>query len=224
MHTTAMKNGADFFETYVPQINNPSPTVVEIGSQNVNGSLRDVCPEHVDYLGLDFVPGNGVDIILEDAYKFPLPTESMDIVVSSSCFEHAQMFWLTFLEVMRILKPSGLFYLNAPSAGSFHRYPVDCWRFYPDSGVALVTWGQRNGLPCTLLESYVHVGGSWQDFVAVFLKDQSLVNQYPGRILSRKTDFENGHLFGSQDILNESNVCQNELKLVAINKLTTIEY
>ena len=30
-----------------------------------------------------------------------------------------------------------LFYLNAPSNGEFHRYPVDCWRFYPDAGGAL---------------------------------------------------------------------------------------
>ena len=31
-----------------------------------------------------------------------------------------------------MLRPAGLFYLNAPSNGDFHRYPVDCWRIMPD--------------------------------------------------------------------------------------------
>jgi hypothetical protein len=60
-----------------------------------------------------------------------------------------------FIEIQRVLKPEGLFYLNAPSNGTYHRYPVDCWRFYPDSGVALSHWGQKNGYNTQLIESFV---------------------------------------------------------------------
>jgi SAM-dependent methyltransferase len=72
------------------------------------------------------------------SYKLPFADGSVDVVLSSSCFEHSEFFWLLFLEILRVLRPEGLFYLNAPSNGPFHRYPVDCWRFYPDSGNALV--------------------------------------------------------------------------------------
>ena len=55
---------------------------------------------------------------------------------------------------MRVLKPAGLLYINAPSNGDYHRYPVDCWRFFPDSGVALQNWANRNGYECAMLESF----------------------------------------------------------------------
>ena len=70
MHPTAMSEGKRFFDTYVSKMHRP--TVVEIGSQDVNGSLRDVCPVGVRYIGLDFVDGKGVDIVLSDPYQIPL--------------------------------------------------------------------------------------------------------------------------------------------------------
>jgi ubiquinone/menaquinone biosynthesis C-methylase UbiE len=109
---------------------------------------------------------------LEDAYSFPLEDNSVDIVVSSSCFEHADMFWLTYLEIMRILKPKGIFYLNAPTKGPHHGYPVDCWRFYPDAGKALTNWGKRNNYNNILLESYV---GSFTIYSGIAVLDTSLV-------------------------------------------------
>lgn len=222
MHPSAMSNGRSFFKTYSKDFGSSSKVkVIEIGSQNVNGSLREVCPEQFEYVGLDFQDAEGVDIVLDDPYSLPIESESVDIVVSSSCFEHSELFWLVFLEILRVLKPGGLFYLNAPSAGNFHRYPVDCWRFYPDSGKALVTWAKRNGINAALLESYTHRGENWQDFVSVFLKDESFVNRFPDRILDTKTDFENGQLLGNGDILNLNFVCQNDKKLDAIGRVVS---
>jgi hypothetical protein len=40
----------------------------------------------------------------------------------------------------RIVRPGGLIFLLAPSRGPEHRYPVDCWRFYPDGFRALAKW------------------------------------------------------------------------------------
>jgi SAM-dependent methyltransferase len=120
-------------------------TIVDIGSQDVNGSLRSVAPPNNKYIGVDFVEAKGVDVVITDPYSLPFEDESVDAVVSSSCFEHSEFFWLLFNEALRILKPTGLLYINVPSNGQFHRYPVDCWRFYPDSGVALQNWGKRSG-------------------------------------------------------------------------------
>ena len=166
-----------------------------------------------------FFDAYSASIPMEDPYRLPLADASVDIALSSSCFEHSEMFWVVFLEVMRVLKPTGLFYLNAPSAGSFHRYPVDCWRFYPDSGNALISWGKRNGLNPELLESFTQIGGRWQDYIAVFLKDSAEIERFPARILDSKKDFENGQPSGNPELLNHSQTCQNDRKLDAIGNI-----
>ncbi len=220
MHPTAMGNCRSFFDTYSKGFGTTTGVrVVEIGSQDVNGSLREVCPKGFEYIGVDFQAAKGVDVVLQDPYALPFEDGSIDIVVSSSCFEHSEMFWLVFLEIMRILKPKGLFYLNAPSAGAFHRFPVDCWRFYPDSGRALVAWARRNGLRAEILESYTQKGGSWQDFVGVFLKDAGHADAFPDRILDSKIDFENGQRLGHRELIKASGNSQNDMKLLAIGQI-----
>lgn len=214
MHSTAMQNCQSFFDTYAPTLTSRLHVkVIEIGSQNVNGTLRDTCPDHFEYIGVDFQDAKGVDVVLQDPYLLPFEDESIDVVLSSSCFEHSEMFWLVFLEILRVLKPNGLFYLNAPSTGSFHRYPVDCWRFYPDSGMALVNWAKRNGINAAILESYTQKSRDWQDYVAIFLKDESLSLEFPQRILDTKQDFLNGQLLSKDLVLNFQDTSQHETML-----------
>jgi SAM-dependent methyltransferase len=214
-----MNNAQKFFEVYSPGLaDSKNVTVVDIGAQDVNGSLREVCSPSFNYIGVDFQDARGVDIILEDPYVFPLDNESADIVVSSSCLEHSEMFWLAYLEMMRILKPGGLLYLNVPSGGDFHRYPVDCWRFFPDSGSALITWGKRNGLNNILLESYTDLAGYWGDFIGVFLKDHEHVASFPNRILDIKSDYENGMIYPNYDILDAQYISQDRRKITAISQ------
>ncbi len=197
MHKSALSTGALFFQTYLA--NQEGLTIVDIGSQDVNGSLRSVAPPQHHYIGVDFASGNGVDVVLTDPYVYPFDSDSVDCIVSSSCFEHSEFFWLSFLEMVRILRPGGLIYLNVPSNGLFHRYPVDCWRFYPDSGNALARWANANGYDIVPLESFVSNQDSqdgqfaWNDFVSVFLKGAyNLANVGDSRIMDSKKDVTNG--------------------------------
>lgn len=198
MHPSALNLGKLFFETYCGELQ--GAVVHDIGAQNVNGSLHDVCPPQLGYVGIDFVEGRGVDIVLDDPYRLPFDDNSLDIIVSSSCFEHSQFFWVIFLEMLRVLKPGGLLYINVPSNGSFHQYPVDCWRFYPDAGKALEAWAEREGYQSKLLESFVgerspdsfESGGAWNDFVAIFVKDRAFESQFPARMLDRLDNCWNG--------------------------------
>lgn len=201
MHHSALKIGHCFFQAYTGAL--AEGTVVDLGSQDVNGTLKLVCPGNLRYIGVDSAAGPGVDIVLVDPYVLPFESESVDVIVCSSVLEHSEFFWLLFLEALRVLKPHGLMYINAPANGEFHRYPVDCWRFYPDAGGALVRWAQRNGVPALLLESFVgeQDGDQWNDFVAVVLKDRSNLPRYPQRILDMKADFTNGIRASSGEIL-----------------------
>ena len=178
MHDTAYEHGRMFFELYC---SDGFDRVLDLGSQDVNGSLRDLCPVGTRYIGLDTMAAKGVDVVVSPNEVLPIASESIDAVVTTSAFEHDICFWDTFLELVRVLRAGGLIYINAPSNHAFHRYPLDCWRFYPDAGVALVRWAERRGSAIDLIESFIAQPrqDGWADFVAVFRKPG-------GRDLTRK--------------------------------------
>ena len=223
MHPSAYDLGKRFFETYCAD--RAVSTILDIGSQNVNGSLKDVCPEGINYIGVDFVAGEGVDVVLDQPYKLPFEDKSIDVIVCSSVFEHSQFFWVLYLEILRILRPNGLLYLNVPSNGYIHRYPVDCWRFYPDSGKALVEWANHSGYTCGLLESFIAgksnesvPEGMWNDFVCVFVRDVMFASNFPKRIINSLENYSNGYVdnpnleFKSKDTFLSPDFYEIELK------------
>jgi SAM-dependent methyltransferase len=168
MHDTAYQIGQRFFESYVRS----GKLILDIGSMDINGSLRDFRPEGSNYVGVDLEPGDGVDVVVKTNGQLPFSEEIFDIVVSTSCFEHDPIFWQTFLEMCRVLKDGGYLYLNAPSKGAYHQYPIDAWRFFPDAGIALRDWAQLNKQDIELLESFVTENKSdiWNDCVMIFGK------------------------------------------------------
>lgn len=201
MHQSAYEFAKRFFDVYVKD--RGPVRIAEIGSQNINGALRDHKPSNcIEYLGMDFEEGKGVDLVLNDAYDFPIKDDTYDVVVTSSCFEHSEMFWLTFLEGLRILKPTGVMYCNAPSAWMpYHRFPVDCWRFYPDAAKGLQTWARRNKIQAQVLESFIGMPDLTilcSDWTAVFIKDVEHIDLYKNRMvdyMEPKQHFFNGFRF-----------------------------
>lgn len=169
MHDTAFQIGTLAMNIYADL---QSAAILEIGSQSVNGSLRENALPTTKYVGLDIEQGEGVDLVVEPGKPLPVEDSSFDLVVASSVFEHDPCFWMTFLEMCRVTKDGGYIYINAPSNGVVHRYPQDNWRFYPDSGRALAQWALSQGHHATLVESFTadREGDIWNDFVAVFRK------------------------------------------------------
>ena len=154
MHISAINSFLDFKKNYLSD-KNSEIKIVEIGSKT-NESIKKYLNKNYKYIGVDIVEGNNVDIVLEDPYKLPFENESIDVVISISTFEHTEFFWLSYLEILRILKPTGLFFLNAPSNSKYHRHSTDNWRFYPDSSKALERWGQRNNFKPKNLEHFTN--------------------------------------------------------------------
>ena len=209
MHDTALEIGRRFFETY----GLATSTIVELGACNVNGTLRDVAPKNARYIGLDVAPGAGVDVVINPNAALPLASAAVDIVVSSSMLEHDAFFWQTFLEMARITKPGGIIYINAPSNGRYHRYPVDNWRFYPDCGRVLANWGASQGQKLVLQESFVaeRQGDVWNDFVAIFRKNGLFVDDLDVGFLSDSIRCTNVWRLGEPKVRLEREVSEDML-------------
>jgi SAM-dependent methyltransferase len=142
MHESSYIKVQSFVENYVDFSSESPIKVLDVGSMIVvPGALtyRSIFKEKkVQYIGLDVAPGLNVDYVPADPYSWSeIPDESIDVVISGQAFEHVPYFWITAAEMSRVLKPRGFLCLVFPSSGAVHRYPFDCWRFYPDSAQAL---------------------------------------------------------------------------------------
>jgi SAM-dependent methyltransferase len=171
MHQSSLRHMRRLADTYLAD--RPVLTVADLGSCDVNGSYRPLFTRPGwRYPGVDLAPGSNVDCVLDSPYRLPFATGSLDVFVSGQAFEHVEFFWLTWLEMARVLKPGGLIFLIAPSRGPEHRYPVDCWRFYPDAYGALAKYAALD-----LLEAgtdwqpdAAEDSAAWGDTVGVFRK------------------------------------------------------
>jgi SAM-dependent methyltransferase len=79
--------------------------VVEIGSYNINGSVRPLCAGSATYLGVDQRPGPDVDLVCSgDALPEELTT---DVVICCEVLEHTKQAQGIVAEAVRILTPGG---------------------------------------------------------------------------------------------------------------------
>ena len=173
MHFTVGRTFELFQKIYLSPDTNIS--VLEIGSQNFNGGLRDLKMPNLEWLGIDMEAGPGVDTVVQIGSSFPFENATFDLVLCSSVFEHDIRFWNTFLEMARVTKPQGVLLLIMPSQGLFHLYPLDAFRFYPDAGIALEKWADSQGLATKLVESFTTKPEKdvFADFVAIFSESPS---------------------------------------------------
>ena len=173
MHDTSLLAGLTFSETY----GGKDKIVIDIGGMDVyncGATLRQYFEgKGMKYICVDLAAHPTVDIVVNPGEKLPFKDGSVDLVVSTSCFEHDPCFWLTFKEMTRIIKPSGYIYINAPTSGPYHTYPGDNWRFYSDAGQALAHWSGKQIsnetiYPVKVIETFNVLGSVFNDFVCVW--------------------------------------------------------
>lgn len=93
-----------------------SARVLEIGSYDVNGSVRQLFAGCRDYVGVDLTPGPGVDRV-GYGHEVADADESYDVVISGECFEHDPMWRQTFTNMVRLTRPGGLVAFTCASRG-----------------------------------------------------------------------------------------------------------
>lgn len=91
--------------------------------------------------GTDVTAGPNVDVVMSKPYRLPLRSDSVDVIITGSAFEHIPFFWASFLELARVLRPRGFIFLTAPSRGHVHT-AQDFWRYYPDAMRSLAAYSR----------------------------------------------------------------------------------
>ncbi len=119
--------------------------VLDVGGADVNGSYRPIFAD-CEYVTLDRARAD----VVVNGYDWPLDDQSFDVVISGQCLEHDKFFWLTLKNIARVLRSGGLFLLIVPAQWPIHRYPVDCYRFLPDSIDAIAEWAGMTAIARTI--------------------------------------------------------------------------
>ena len=152
--------------------------VADIGSMSVKAkgwqgrTYREHMQPNWKYHGLDIAEGRNVDTVMPSPDVIPLVNSWADVIISGQCLEHTKAPWVLIREMFRVLKHGGQIFLTAPAIWPWHRYPVDCWRFYPDGMAALLKWGGFDKIKTwsSNPDAVRNITGEWADCWGVGVK------------------------------------------------------
>lgn len=107
--------------------------VIEIGSYDVNGSIRSIVEalNPKEYVGVDLKQGPSVDLVCsaEELLNY-FQEDSFDLVISTEMIEHVMDWRKVISNIEKICKPEGIILLTTRSYGfPYHPSPTDFWRF-----------------------------------------------------------------------------------------------
>lgn len=123
----------EFFRTYLKEAEIQGKRVLEVGSRNVNGSVRgDVMKlQPLEYIGCDIELGNNVDIICDACHLTEFfGKESFDVIISTEMLEHVEDWQIAVSNIKQVCRPNGLIMISTRSIGfHVHDYPGDFWRY-----------------------------------------------------------------------------------------------
>ena len=128
MHESVLKFGWD----HIPR-ELAGQRVLDVGAQDVNGSMRPICRDRgcTDYTGVDLVAGPGVDVVA------PIETLSYDRefdgAVCCEMLEHAEHWPDALRVVKRAVKMGGWLLFTCRGPGFPWHNPPDHWRFSVDA-------------------------------------------------------------------------------------------
>jgi SAM-dependent methyltransferase len=89
--------------------------VIDVGSYDMNGSIRKLIPEN-NYTGVDIMKGPNVDLIMngQDIGKIG---KKFDVSISCECFEHAENWDKIFSSMHEVLNDDGILIFTCASRG-----------------------------------------------------------------------------------------------------------
>jgi len=128
-HGSCLKFGA----THLTKSLCSGKKILEVGSRDINGSVRSFISEFSpgSYVGVDIVPGKGVDSICSaDKLISTFGENFFDIVIATELLEHTYFWKAVVSNIKNVCRPKGYILLTTRSQGfPYHPCPGDYWRF-----------------------------------------------------------------------------------------------
>lgn len=110
--------------------------VLEVGSRDVNGSIRRIIKDCFpsSYVGVDMMAGPCVDEVLKaEDLVARFGAESFDTVISVETLEHVEFWQKAVMAMKAVLRPGGILAITTRAPGfPMHAHPSDFWRFTLD--------------------------------------------------------------------------------------------
>ncbi len=123
----------DFFRSEIAAADIEGRGVLEAGSRDVNGAVRPFLMSlgAREYLGVDLVPGPGVDRTCDVTDLASTFGEgSYEVVVSTEMLEHVRDWRSALSNLKRVVAPGGILVITTRSFGfPYHDFPGDYWRY-----------------------------------------------------------------------------------------------
>jgi len=104
--------------------------VLDVGSLDINGSVKHLFSDAKEYIGIDTRKGKNVDIVMNahDIYS-RFGKDSFDTVLCYNMLEHDDLFWVTLENMKKVLRTGGWLIMSIPTYGfPTHDHPRDYWR------------------------------------------------------------------------------------------------
>jgi SAM-dependent methyltransferase len=90
-------------------------TVLDVGSLDICGCARGLFNGGT-YIGLDIGLGKNVDVVCI-AHEYDAPDNTFDTIITGEAEEHDQFYPKTLANIVRMLKPGGLFVMSCATTG-----------------------------------------------------------------------------------------------------------
>ena len=106
----------EFKDYYINNNFNKDINILEVGSLDVNGSIKDLFNFCNDYTGVDLEKGPNVDLVMDGSEIYKL-NKKFDMVISCECFEHAKNWKIIFKQMCEVAKENAFVLISVASTG-----------------------------------------------------------------------------------------------------------
>lgn len=132
-------NSSLLFKKYALGFLNNNSRILEVGPAGNPSAYKRLADNPnliwhtIDFSESVFIEGanNALTYQITDPYRYPVESDSYDVVLSGQVIEHIEDVWKWVIELKRIVKPGGYIITINPVSWPYHEAPIDCWRIFP---------------------------------------------------------------------------------------------